>query len=151
MDFQNVKLLTYDHKNNFWGDKGFKYGSTVSFSINGYILDLTNTSGVKDVFQACKSLSDSLGSYQEIIVNGANYGKGKITAVSFDSGNWVKVTEYNVSIEFLQEGDLVSFSGDEFDGGIISSIKSSAEYLEEFTESYSCEYSSNDNTVSGTH
>lgn len=151
MDFQNVKLLTYDHKNNFWGDKGFKYGSTVSFSINGYILDLANTSGVKDIFQACKALSDSLGSYQEIIVNGANYGKGKITAVSFDSGNWVKVTEYNVSIEFLQEGDLVSFSGDEFDGDIISSIKSSAEYLEEFTESYSCEYSSNDNSVSGTH
>ena len=135
MDFQNVKLLTYDHKNNFWGDNGFKYGSTVSFSINGYILDLTNTSGVTDIFQACKSLSDSLGSYQEIIVNGVNYGRGKITDISFDSGNWVKVTEYNISIEIIQEGDLVSFAGDEFDGDIIPSIKSSAEYLEEFTES----------------
>ena len=151
MDFQNVKLLTYDHKNNFWGNNGFKYGSTISFSINGYILDLANTSGVKDIFQACKSLSDSLGSYQEVIVNGVNYGRGKITDVSFDSGNWVKVTEYNVSIEIVQEGDLVSFSGDEFDGNIISSIKSLAEYLEEFTESYSCDYSSNDNSVSGTH
>jgi hypothetical protein len=151
MDFQNVKLLTYDHKNNFWGNNAFKYGSTISFSINGYILDLANTSGVKDIFQACKGLSDSLGSYQEIIVNGVNYGKGKITDVSFDSGNWVKVTEYNVSIEIIQEGDLASFSGDEFDGGIISGIKSSAEYLEEFTESYSCDYSSSDNSVSGTH
>jgi hypothetical protein len=151
MDFQNVKLLTYDHKNNFWGNNGFKYGSTISFSINGYILDLANTSGVKDIFQACKSLSDSLGSYQEIIVNSVNYGTGKITDVSFDSGNWVRVTEYNVSIEIIQEGDLSSFGGDEFDGDIISSIKSSAEYLEEFTESYSCDYSSNDNSVSGTH
>ena len=151
MDFQNVKLLTYDHRNNFWGNNGFKYGSTVSFSINGYILDLSNTSGVKDIFQACKSLSDSLGSYQEIIVNGANYGRGKITDVSFDSGNWVKVTEYNVSIEIVQDGDLAFFSGTEFDGDIISSIKSSAEHLEEFTESYSCDYSSNDNSVSGTH
>ena len=151
MDFQNVKLLTYDHKNNFWGNNGFKYGSTVSFSINGYILDLSNTSGINDIFQACKNLSDLLGSYQEIIVNGVNYGRGRITDVSFDSGNWVRVTEYNISIEFIQEGDLASFIGDEFDGDIIPSIKSSAEYLEEFTESYSCDYSSNDNSVSGTH
>lgn len=151
MDFQNVKLLTYDHKNNFWGNNGFKYGSTVSFSINGYILDLTNTSGVKDIFQACKILSDSLGNIQDIIVNGVNYGRGKITNVSFDSGNWVKVTEYNASIEIIQEGDLASFSSKEFDEDIISSIKTSAEFIEEFTESYSSEYSSNDNSVSGTH
>lgn len=151
MDFQNVKLLTYDHKNNFWGNNGFKYGSTVSFSINGYILDLNNTSGVKDVFQACKALSDSLGSIQEIIVNSVNYGKGKITNVSFDSGNWVKVTEYNVSVEIIQEGDLSSFSSKEFDNDIISSVKNSAEFIQEFSESYSCDYSSNEDSVSGTH
>lgn len=151
MDFQNVKLLTYDHRNNFWGNNGFKYGSVVSFSINGYILDLKEISGVKDVFQACKALSDSLGSYQDIIVNGVNYGRGKITNVSFDSGNWVKVTEYNVSIEIRQEGDLATFSSKEFNGDIISSIKNSIEYIEEFTESYSSDYSSNENIVSGTH
>jgi len=151
MDFQNVKLLTYDHKNNFWGNNGFKYGSTISFSINGYILDLKETSGVKDVFQACKALSDSLGSYQDIIVNSINYGRGKITNISFDSGNWVKVTEYNVSIEIIQEGDLATFSSKEFNGDIISSIKNSIEYIEEFTESYSSDYSSNENIVSGTH
>ena len=151
MNFQNVKLLTYDHKNNFWGNNGFKYGSTISFSVNGYILDLANTSGVKDVFQVCKSLSDSLGSIQEIIVNGVNYGRGKITNVSFDSGNWVKVTEYNASIEIIQEGDFASFASKEFDGDIISSIKNSAEFIEEFTESYSCDYSSNEDSISGTH
>jgi hypothetical protein len=151
MDFQNVKLLTYDHKNNFWGNNAFKYGSTVSFSINGYILDLANTSGVKDIFQTCKSLSDSLGSYQDIVVNNVNYGRGKITNVSFDSGNWVRVTEYNVSIEILQEGDLAIFSSKEFSGEIISSIKNLVEYIQEFTESYSCDYSSNENVVNGTH
>jgi hypothetical protein len=151
MDFQNVKLLTYDHKNNFWGNNGFKYGSTISFSINGYILDLNNTSGVKDVFQACKALSDSLGSYQEIIINNANYGRGKITGVSFDSGNWVRVTEYTVSIEIIQDGDLMNFSSKEFSEDIISSIKNSAEYIQEFNESYSCDYSSNEDLINGTH
>ena len=143
MNFTNVKLLTYEHKNNFWGDKGFRYGTTVSLSINGYILDLANTSGVKDVFQACKSLSDALGVYQDIIIDNINYGKGKITNVSFDSGNWVKVTEYTVSIEIIDKGNLsnASYADSDFSGGIISGIKDNAEYLEDFQESYSMLFS----------
>lgn len=151
MDFQNVKLLTYEHKHNFWGDKSFTYGSTVSMSIKGYILDLSNTSGAKDVFSACKALSDSLGAYQSIMINTVSYGRGKITGVTFDSGNWVKVTEYTVSIEIIQAGKLTSFTGDDFDAGIIASIQSGSEYLEDFSESYSADYSSNDDTVSGSH
>lgn len=153
MNFTNVKLLTYEHRNNFWGDKGFRYGSTAAISINGYILDLANTSGVKDVFQACKNLSDSLSVYQDIVIDNINYGKGKITNVSFDSGNWVKVTEYTVSIEIINQGNLTraSYSDSDFSNGIIDSIKTNAEYLESFNESYSIDYSSNENGISGTH
>jgi len=151
MDFQNVKLLTYEHKNNFWGDKSFRYSSTVSMSIKGYILNLSNTYGVKDVFTACKTLSDSLNSYSDILINGQNYGRGKITGVTFDSGNWVKVTEYTASIEIIQEGSIFDFAGKEFDGGIISSIKGGARFLEDFSESYSADYSSNEDSISGSH
>lgn len=151
MDFQNVKLLTYEHKNNFWGDKSFRYSSTVSMSIKGYILNLSNTYGVKDVFTACKTLSDSLNLYSDILINGQNYGRGKITGVTFDSGNWVKVTEYTASIEIIQEGSIFDFAGKEFDGGIISSIKGGARFLEDFSESYSADYSSNEDSISGSH
>jgi hypothetical protein len=153
MDFSNVKLLTYEHKNNFWGDKSFRYGSTISMSINGYILDLANTSGVKDIFNACKNLSDSLGVYQDIVIDGVNYGMGKITSVSFDSGNWVKVTEYTASIEIIGQGNLgaINYTDSDFSNSIINGIKSKAEYLEEFNESYSIDYSSNEDGVSGTH
>jgi hypothetical protein len=153
MNFPDVKLLTYEHKNNFWGDKSFRYGSTISISINGYILDLLNTSGVRDVFQACKTLSDSLGLYQDIEIDGINYGKGKITNVSFNSGNWVKVTEYTASIEIVGQGNLgvVQYSDSDFQEGVINGIKTNAEYLQEFSESYSIDYSSDQDGISGTH
>ncbi len=138
MNFQDVKLLSYEHRNNFWGDSGLEYGATISMSIKGYILNLANTSGVKSVFQACKSLADSLGSKQDIIINQVNYGLGKITNVSFDSGNWVKVTEYTVSIEILKEGNLTDLANDEsFKNKILSSISATSHFLEEFSESYS--------------
>lgn len=152
MNFQDVKLLSYEHRNNFWGDSGLKYGATISMSIKGYILNLANTSGVKNVFQACKSLADALGSKQDIIINQVNYGLGKITNVSFDSGNWVKVTEYTVSIEILKEGNLTDLANDEsFKNKILSSIDTTSHFLEEFSESYSIDYSSNDDSINGTH
>jgi hypothetical protein len=153
MNFSNVKVLSYEHKNNFWGDKAFRYGSTISISINGYILDLSNTSGVKDIFQSCKNLSDSLGAYQDIVIDNVNYGKGKITNVSFDSGNWVKVTEYTASIEIVGDGNLgsVNFTDLDFSNQVINDIKSNIQYVEEFNESYSIDYSSDQDSVSGVH
>jgi hypothetical protein len=154
MNFPNAKLLTYEHRNNFWGNNGFRYGSTISLSINGYILDLSNTSGVKDVFQACKLLSDSLGSYQDIVIDSINYGRGKITSVSFDSGNWVRVTEYTASIEIISEGNLEngnSYTDPDFSNSIVQNIANNAQYLEEFNEGYSIDYSSNEDGISGTH
>jgi|LauGreDrversion4_2_1035121.scaffolds.fasta_scaffold00699_4 hypothetical protein len=152
MNFQDVKLLSYEHRNNFWGDSGLEYGATISMSIKGYILNLDNASGVKNVFQACKSLADALGSQQDIVINQVNYGLGKITNVSFDSGNWVKVTEYTVSIEILKEGNLTDLANDEsFKNKILSSISATSHFLEEFSESYSIDYSSNDDSINGTH
>ena len=152
MNFQDVKLISYDHKNNFWGDSSFRYGSSISISIKGYILNLANTFGVKGVFDACKLLSDSLGSKQDIIVNQVNYGVGKIINVSFDSGNWVKVTEYTVDIEILKEGNLLDLINDEsFKNQVLSSISSFSHFLEDFNESYSIDYGSNEDSINGVH
>jgi len=152
MNFENVKLLSYEHKNNFWGDSSLRYGSTVSLSINGYILNLSNTFGAKDIFNTCKALSDALGSNQDIVINSVNYGKGKIKGVTFDSGNWVKVTEYNVSIEIPKPGNLVDIlNAKEFDNNVISSISTYSHLIEEFSESYSIDYSSNEDSINGSH
>jgi hypothetical protein len=151
MNFQDVKLLAYEHKNNFWGDKSFRYGSTISMSIKGHVLNLSNVFGVKGTFSICKALSDSLGSYQDITINGQSYGTGKIKKVEFDSGNWVRATEYTASIEIIQEGSFFDFGDKEFDQQIINSIKGGVYFLEDFSESYSADYSSNEDSISGTH
>ncbi|MGA0108803.1 MAG: hypothetical protein ACO3IA_06630, partial [Candidatus Nanopelagicales bacterium] len=82
MEFPNAKFLGYTHSNNFWGDKNFRYGSTVSLTINGYILDLSNGSGVEKVITDSETLSKSLGVNQLIEINGNSYGEGKITNIS---------------------------------------------------------------------
>lgn len=152
MNFQNAKLLSYGHANNFWGQNEFKYGSTISISIKGYILDLANTSGVKDIFLTCKHLSDSVEKQQTIIIDNVDYGDGIIEKVSFDSGNWVKVTEYTVDIKLLKMGNLLDINySKEIGSDIINGIKGSAHYIESFNESYSVDYQSSDNKINGTH
>ena len=149
MEFPNVKLLGYAHSNNFWGDKNFRYGSTISLTINGYILDLSNGSGVENIIKESETLSKSLGVSQEIEINGNSYGEGKITNISFDSGNWTRLTEYTATIEFLKDGYFDdSFNGDAFDS-VISSVKVNAKYLEDFSDDFSLNYDSNGNFLNG--
>jgi hypothetical protein len=154
MTFSNVKLLSYNHRNNFFSESGIRYNSVVEFSINGYVLDLSRTIGAGSIFQACKLLSDSIGSYSDIIIDGINYGYGKIKSVSFDSGNWVRVTEYNIDVEILKSSDF-DFQLDpeekNLTSEILSGLKTYAEFLEDFSESYSVDYTSDQNEISGSH
>jgi hypothetical protein len=151
MDFQNVKALNYEHSNKYLGNNSMRYASVVRMTISGYILNLSNTSGALDIFTACKNLSDSLNINQEIIINGINYGLGRITTVSFDSGNWTRVTEYSASIEIEKSAELASFSDSNFQNEIIQGVGEYAQHLEDFSESYDVEYDSNTNFVNGSH
>lgn len=151
MDFQNVRALNYEHSNKYLGSNSLRYASVVRMTIAGYILNLTNTSGALDIFSACKSLSDSLNINQEIKINGLNYGIGRITNVSFDSGNWTRVTEYSVTLEIEKKAELNVFSDSNFQGSVIKGFSDYAQYLEEFSESYDVSYDSNKNFVNGSH
>jgi hypothetical protein len=151
MDFEDVKTINYEHSNKYIGNESFKYVSVVRMTISGYILNLSNTVGALDIFSACKQLSSSLNENQEIIVNGINYGVGKVTNVSFDSGDWTRVTEYSVSLEIEKKADLNVFSDSNFQNNVLSSFSDYAPYLEDFSESYDVDYDSNKNFVNGSH
>jgi hypothetical protein len=149
MDFPNVKLLGYTHSNNFLGEKNFRYSSVATLTINGYILDLVETSGVKTVIEACENLSSALGSNQSIMINGNSYGEGRITNISFDSGNWVRVTEYTATIEIFKKASLFAFSDAAFNGGVVGSLGDISQYVEDFSENYSLDYDSNGDFLNG--
>ena len=114
MIFDNVQLLGYTHENKFFGEKSISYASVKSFSIKGYILDLTNTNGVTNILNDAISITNEAKSFQNIVINGENFGIGKVKSFNVDAGNWVRTTEYSADIEVLSEAPLQNISSSEF-------------------------------------
>ena len=119
MNFQtlvlnNIEVLGYNHQNNFFGEKSFHYSTTKTLSIRGYVLDLTNTVGVKDILTDAGQIKNIAQNFQKVIINGVNFGIGKFTSVSFDAGNWVRSTQFNADIEIYETANLQSLVSKEF-------------------------------------
>lgn len=119
MSFQNlvlnnIEILGYNHQNNFFGEKSFHYSTTKTLSIRGYVLDLTNTVGVKDILSDTGQIKNIAQNFQNVIINGVNFGIGKFISVSFDAGNWVRSTQFNADIEIYEMTNLQSLVSKEF-------------------------------------
>lgn len=110
----NIEILGYNHQNNFFGEKSFHYSTTKTLSIRGYVLDLTNTVGVKDILTDTGQIKNIAQNFQNVIINGVNFGIGKFTSVSFDAGNWVRSTQFNADIEIYETANLQSLVSKEF-------------------------------------
>ena len=119
MSFQNlilnnIEILGYNHQNNFFGEKSFHYSTTKTLSIRGYVLDLANTVGVKDILSDTGQIKNIAQNFQNVIINGVNFGIGKFISVSFDAGNWVRSTQFNADIEIYGTANLQSLVSKEF-------------------------------------
>jgi hypothetical protein len=147
--FNNVEVLGYDHQNNFFGEKSLFYSSLRTISIRGYILDLTNSNGVKSVFTDAKELIKVTQEFQEIIINGVNFGVGKVKSFSVDSGNWVRYTQYEATIEVLLEVPIANINSSEFNGVNISNKK--LNLLKSFSESFSLNFDTQNKVLGGEH
>lgn len=110
----NIEILGYNHQNNFFGEKSFHYSTTKTLSIRGYVLDLTNTVGVKDILTDTGQIKNIAQNFQNVIINGVNFGIGKFTSVSFDAGNWVRSTQFNADIEIYEMANLQNLVSKEF-------------------------------------
>ena len=110
----NIEILGYNHQNNFFGEKSFHYSTTKTLSIRGYVLDLTNTVGVKDILTDAGQIKNIAQNFQKVIINGVNFGIGKFTSISFDAGNWVRSTQFNADIEIYETANLQSLVSKEF-------------------------------------
>jgi hypothetical protein len=85
--FNNVELLGYTHQNNFFGEKSLFYSSTRTVSIRGYVLDLASSNGVDGVFNGVNQLINQTKDFQDITINGQNFGRGKVKSFSVDAGS----------------------------------------------------------------
>ncbi len=148
MIFNNVNLLGYNHQNVFFGEKSFAYSLRKNFSIKGYILDLANYNGVKNIFNGAEQIKEMAQSFQNIIINNENYGNGKITSLSFDPGNWVRTTEFTAEIEVFEDVPLSNL-GPEFSN--INLSDKSLGLLSSFSEKFSLDFNTQNNILGGSH
>lgn len=110
----NVEVMGYNHQNNFFGEKSFHYSTTKTLSIRGYVLDLTNTVGARDIFIDVNNIKNISKNFQNVIINGVNFGVGKFVSLSFDNGTWVRSTQFNADIEIYQTASLQTLTSKEF-------------------------------------
>ena len=111
----NIEVMGYNHQNNFFGEKSFYYSSTKTISIRGYVLDLTNSIGVRDIYTDINRIEEIVQNFHVININGYNLGIGKFTSLSFDEGNWVRSTQFEATIEITSRDSLESLTSEDFD------------------------------------
>jgi hypothetical protein len=149
MIFNNINLLSYDHENSFFGENSFQYSSKKTFGIRGYVLDLANDNGVQGVFNQVLQLINSTKEFQNVIINGEAFGRGKIVSFSVDNGNWVKLTEYNATIDVYETCDLTNLNSPEFNS--ISLNDKNIFLLKNFSENFRVNFDTQNKIVDGEH
>jgi hypothetical protein len=149
MIFNNINLLSYDHENSFWGEKSFQYSSKKIFGIRGYVLDLANDNGVEGVFNQVLQLINNTKEFQNVIINGEAFGRGKIVSFSVDNGNWVKLTEYNATVEVYETCSLTNLNSPEFSS--INLNNQNIYLLKNFSENFSVNFDTQNKVVEGEH
>ena len=148
MIFNEAEVLTYTSQNNFLSDGEFRYGSTKVLSINSVIntkLSNTDFSGVKESQEKLMELVSGAHNFQETIINGVNFGSGKIISINsetapswdIDSIRFGKNT-FQIEIQNSGEDNLCNMTGNFFVG--LKERISKQHLLESFSESFTFDF-----------
>lgn len=141
--FINASVLGISQESQFLGESTARLRTVKTFSIEGFIDSRTNTDlqGVKDTVETITNLNKTFSGpssatalmMEDIIINGTNYGKGKVVSLSFASSadfkeNQITLGSFSATIEFYLAGDISSIYG---------SNAVDQEFLEDFSERFS--------------
>ncbi len=149
MIFDNVSVLGYKHENKFFGEKSISYGCLKTFSIRGFVLDLTNTNGVNNILEDFLQIAQEAKTFQNVVVNGENFGVGKVKSLNIDSGNWVRTTEYTADIEVLTEIPLQNILSSDFSG--LNLNNKNFYLLKSLSENFSVDFDTQQKVINGEH
>lgn len=117
LNFNKARLLGYNHSSEFFGGSVLRYKTTKNISIEGLIINLTNSSGVSGILSGVEALSTNTEDWQDIIVvNNYNFGSGIIDSISFSPGLDVRTKQYNATIRIFSTGDFESVQQDSYQG-----------------------------------
>src|SRR4051812_23654173 len=110
IDFSNAKLLSYNRRNDFFGE-AFRYASKADLSIEGSIYALDNEEGVTPVWTGMSGFIASANDYDAIMLNGTNFGSGRVNSLIFKEGNDVRIKDYTANLTVYDTGNLFNLTG----------------------------------------
>jgi len=131
LNLPNVTLLGLNQSYRFFG-AGFNYSNSKQLSIEGTLNDLTNSSGISGAWSGLYQVKNN-PNFEGVILNGFNFGSGRVLSSRFDQGNDVKVKGYSLDIEVFETGNLFNLTGTYYSGIRTDDIH----FLQDFSENFS--------------
>lgn len=135
LNFPNVAVLGLTQQARFFG-AGFQYASFRRLSIAGTLNDLAGTYGISGVWSGQEGLLATIrnnANYQPLVLNGVDFGSGRIESIDADAGLDVKLKGYTANIVIYDSGNLFNFTGTYYSGIETTNFAN----LAQFDESYS--------------
>lgn len=135
LNFPNVSVLGLTQNARFF-DAGFLFSSTRRLTVAGVLLDLTNSFGITGIWTGQEGVLATIRNnpnYQPLVLNGVNFGSGRIESITFDPGIDVRTKTYQANITVFDSGNLFNFTGEYYSGINTSNFQ----YLQSFNETYS--------------
>lgn len=135
LNFPNVSVLGLNQEARFFG-AGFEYASFRRLSIAGTVNDLIVGFGITGIWTGVEGVLNTIQNnknYQPLVLNGVDFGSGRIENISFDPGLDVRLKTYQANITVFDSGNLFNFTGAYYSGIDTSNFQ----YLQGFSENYS--------------
>jgi hypothetical protein len=141
LSFSGASLLSQNRQNQFFGDS-FRYAIKDSYTINGYLLDLKNVSGISGILTQLSGMSLETQDNQIILINGTYFGLGRINSLNFAEGVDVKLKNYTCNFDIINSGNTFNLPTEPLYSGLVLNNSSySAHFIDEFSENFSSEVS----------
>ncbi len=160
LTFDNASVLSYNVQNNFLGDSAFNINRTKEIGIEGYLDSRATNLDHKGVRETISEISTMISNghdyhFDNLVINGITYGKGRVTNLSFDSApevtaNQVRISKYSATIQIYEKGDLSDLGGTYYEGVKTSIEKTDYEFIENLSENFNFN-TNDDNTYSYEH
>ena len=131
ISFSDARLLSYDHQHKYFGDN-LNYGVEKHLTIEGNLYNLTNFSGVSGIWNSLSNMVSTAIDYDSVVINGVNFGAGRINNINFTEGQDVRKKPYVVDLIIFDSGNLYNMNGPDFDEISLPDIHLTENFNESF-------------------
>lgn len=105
IDFKDARLLSYDRTSQYFGES-YRYAIQQHLVVEGSLYSLTNQSGVTPIWNSLADFVGNATDYNAILINGTNFGAGRINSITLVEGTDVRQKKYSVDLTIFSQGDL---------------------------------------------